>query len=82
MTPRDLSIGLLPRGPNSEQGCLAHKKTPTPEDPFRTLDMGLRFGPRGGCFLVGGVPLYRTRLIRSHPFGEMGFFLDAKTTDL
>ena len=28
------------------QGHLAHKKPPTPEDPPRTLGIGLRMGPR------------------------------------
>jgi hypothetical protein len=37
---------------------LAHKKTPTSEDPPRTLGIGLRYGPKGMRFLVSEVPLY------------------------
>ena len=33
------------------QGFLAHKKTPTPEDPPRTPGIGLQEGPRGCIFL-------------------------------
>ena len=40
------------------QGYLAHKKTPTPYDPFMALRIGLRWGPRGVRVLISEVPLY------------------------
>ena len=40
------------------QGYLAHKKYPPPQDPPRTLGIGLRYGPRGERFLMSEVPLY------------------------
>ena len=40
------------------QGYLAHQKRPPPQDPPRTLPIGLRWGPRGVRFLVSEVPLY------------------------
>ena len=40
------------------QGYLAHKKTPTPYDPFMALRIGLRWGPRGVRVLASEVTLY------------------------
>ena len=40
------------------QGYLAHKETPNPGHPPRTLGIGLRCGPRGVQFLISDVPLY------------------------
>ena len=42
----------------SLQGYLAHKKTPTPLGPPRTLGIGLRYGPRGVRSFVSELPLY------------------------
>ena len=39
------------------QGYLAHQKTPTPQDPPRTLGIGLRKSPNGMRFLVSEVAL-------------------------
>ena len=43
--------------PQTLQGHLAHKKTPTPLEPPRTLGTGLPQGPRGVRFLVSEVTL-------------------------
>ena len=50
-TPKDPTGGLC------LQRYLAHKKTPTPLAPPRTLGIALRWGPRGVRFLGSEVPL-------------------------
>jgi hypothetical protein len=39
------------------QGYLAYKKPPHPWDHHRALGMRLLYGPRGGRFLSGEVPV-------------------------
>ena len=41
------------------QGCLAHKKKPTPLGPHRTLGTGLLYGPAWG-WILGGEEPFRT----------------------
>ena len=48
----------------SLQGCLAHKKMPTPLGPPRTLGIGYGRILGGMWFLVSEVPLYWTRLVQ------------------